>query len=153
MKLSEHFYIDEFLVSETAARRGIANQPADEVVARLRLLCQSVLEPLRVQLACPVVITSGYRSRELNLAVGGSLNSMHMQGRAADIVVPGMTALAVCEAAKRLNLPCAEIIHEFGRWSHLAAANPGEISKLQTKLLTAKLVAGKTLYSEGLRHV
>lgn len=153
MKLSEHFYLDEFLVSETAARRGIANQPADEVVARLRLLCQSVLEPLRVQLACPVVITSGYRSRELNLAVGGSLNSMHMQGRAADIVVPGMTALAVCEAAKRFNLPCAEIIHEFGRWSHLAAANPGEVSKLQTKLLTATLVAGKTLYSEGLRHV
>ncbi|TSA10851.1 MAG: peptidase M15A, partial [Comamonadaceae bacterium] len=68
MKLSEHFYLDEFLVSETAARRGIANQPADEVVARLRLLCQSVLEPLRAQLACPVVITSGYRSRELNLA-------------------------------------------------------------------------------------
>jgi hypothetical protein len=153
MKLSEHFYLDEFLVSETATRRGIANQPADEVVARLRLLCQSVLEPLRVQLACPVVITSGYRSRELNLAVGGSLRSLHIQGRAADIVVPGMTALAVCEAVKRLNLPCAEIIHEFGRWSHLAAANPGETSKLQTKLLTATLVAGKTLYSEGLRHV
>ena len=153
MKLSEHFYLDEFLVSETATRRGIANQPADEVVARLRLLCQSVLEPLRVQLACPVVITSGYRSRELNLAVGGSLRSLHIQGRAADIVVPGMTALAVCEAVKRLNLPCAEIIHEFGRWSHLAAANPGETSKLQPKLLTATLVAGKTLYSEGLRHV
>ena len=153
MKLSEHFYLDEFLVSETATRRGIANQPADEVVARLRLLCQSVLEPLRVQLACPVVITSGYRSRELNLAVSGSLRSLHIQGRAADIVVPGMTALAVCEAVKRLNLPCAEIIHEFGRWSHLAAANPGETSKLQTKLLTATLVAGKTLYSEGLRHV
>ena len=85
MKLSEHFYLDEFLVSETAARRAIANQPTDEVIGRLRLLCQSVLEPLRVQLGCPIVVTSGYRSRELNLAVGGSLNSMHMQGRAADI--------------------------------------------------------------------
>lgn len=108
---------------------------------------------MRVQLGCPIVVTSGYRSRELNLAVGGSVSSLHMQGRAADIVVPGMAALAVCEAAKRLNLPCAEIIHEFGRWAHLAAANSGEVSKLQTKLLTATLVSGKTLYSEGLRHV
>jgi|AntAceMinimDraft_12_1070368.scaffolds.fasta_scaffold01274_12 hypothetical protein len=149
MKLSEHFYLDEFLVSETAARRGIANQPSDAAILQLRALCQTVLEPLRAHLGSPIVVTSGYRSPELNRAVGGSLHSLHMQGRAADIVLPGMATLAVCEAVKRLKLPCAEIIHEYGRWAHLSLAQPGD----STKLLTATLVAGRTLYREGLRHV
>ena len=51
MQLSEHFELAEFLVSETAARRGIANEPTPEIIENLRRLCQSVLEPLRVKLA------------------------------------------------------------------------------------------------------
>ena len=94
MQLSEHFELAEFLVSETAARRGISNEPTPEVIENLRRLCQSVLEPLRVKLARPVVITSGYRSLALNRAVGGSPTSHHMQGRAADLIVPGMSPLA-----------------------------------------------------------
>ena len=72
MKLSEHFELVEFLVSETAARQGIANEPTPEVIDNLRRLCESVLEPLRVKIGRPVVITSGYRSPALNRAVGGS---------------------------------------------------------------------------------
>ena len=44
MQLSEHFELAEFLVSETAARRGIANEPTPEVIENLRRLCQSVLQ-------------------------------------------------------------------------------------------------------------
>lgn len=51
MQLSEHFERAELLVSETAARRGIANEPTPEIIENLRRLCQSVLEPLRVKLA------------------------------------------------------------------------------------------------------
>lgn len=54
MKLSEHFELAEFLVSETAARQGIANEPTREVIDNLRRLCESVLEPLRVKLGRPV---------------------------------------------------------------------------------------------------
>ncbi len=135
MQLSEHFDLAEFLVSETAARRGIANEPTPEIIDNLRRLCQLVLEPLRFKLARPVVITSGYRSRALNRAVGGSLTSHHMQGRAADLIVPGMTPLAVCPAANQSKLPCVQIIHEFGRWAHLSVA----ISNERTQLLAAKL--------------
>ena len=149
MQLSEHFELAEFLVSETAARRGITNEPTPEIIDNLRRLCQSVLEPLRVKLARPVVITSGYRSLALNRAVGGSPTSHHMQGRAADLIVPGITPLAVCQAASQLKLPCVQIIHEFGRWSHLSVA----ISNERTQLLTAKLAQGKTVYEPGLVYV
>ncbi len=149
MKLSEHFELAEFLVSETAARRGIANEPTPEVIENLRRLCQLVLQPLRIKLGRPVVITSGYRSPALNRAVGGSPTSHHMQGRAADIIAPGMTPLVVCQAAHQLRLPCAQIIHEFGRWTHLAVA----LSDERTQLLTAKLTQGKTVYEPGLVHV
>ena len=149
MKLSEHFELVEFLVSETAARRGIANEPTPEINENLRRLCQLVLEPLRVKLARPVVITSGYRSPALNRAIGGSPTSHHMQGRAADLIVPGITPLAVCQAASQLKLPCVQIIHEFGRWTHLSVA----ISNERTQLLTAKLKQGKTVYETGLVHV
>ena len=40
MQLSEHFELAEFLVSETAARRGISNEPTPEVIKNLRRLCQ-----------------------------------------------------------------------------------------------------------------
>lgn len=149
MKLSKHFELAEFLVSETAARQGIANEPTPEVLDNLRRLCESVLEPLRVKLGRPVVITSGYRSPALNRAVGGSPTSHHLQGRAADLIVPGMTPLVVCQAVHQLRLPCAQIIHEFGRWTHLAVA----VSEECTQLLTAKRILGKTVYEAGLVHV
>ena len=149
MQLSEHFELAEFLVSETAARRGIANEPTPEVIENLRRLCQSVLQPLRLHLKHPVVITSGYRSPALNRAVGGSKTSHRMQGRAADLIVPGLTPLAVCQTAQQMKLPCVQIIHEFGRWAHLAVALPNE----RTQLLTAKLAQGKTVYEPGLVHV
>lgn len=149
MQLSEHFELAEFLVSETAARRGIANEPTPEVIENLRRLCQQVLQPLRIKLARPVVITSGYRSPALNRAVGGSKTSHHMQGRAADLIVPGLSPLVVCQTAQQMKLPCVQIIHEFGRWAHLAVALPNE----RTQLLTAKLAQGKTVYEQGLVHV
>ena len=47
------------------------------------------------------------------------------------------------------QVPCVQIIHEFGRWAHLAVALPNE----RTQLLTAKLAQGKTVYEPGLVHV
>ena len=56
---------------------------------------------------------------------------------------------AVCQAAYQLKLPCVQIIHEFGQWTHLAVAFSNE----RTQLLTAKLNQGKTIYELGLVHV
>lgn len=49
-----------------------------------------VLQDVRNHFAVPVTITSGHRSRELNSKVGGSINSQHLFGRAADFKVRGI---------------------------------------------------------------
>ena len=68
---------------------SIDNTPDAEVIENLRNLCTKVLEPLREHLGQPVVITSGFRSKRLNEAVGGVKNSQHLRGEAADLMVEG----------------------------------------------------------------
>jgi len=69
MRLSEHLTLDELIASETASRHGLDNTPPSDVVDRLRLLCTTVLEPVRAHFG-PIHINSGYRSLEVNRRVG-----------------------------------------------------------------------------------
>lgn len=83
-KISQYFSMEEFIKSATADRLGIRNFPNDEVACNLKILAVNVLDPIR-ELACgPIKITSGYRCCELNYKVGGSPNSDHIYGQAAD---------------------------------------------------------------------
>ena len=86
--LTPHFKLSEFTKSSTATARKIDNTPSEQVISNLTLLCEQVLEPLRVHFNCPIIIGSGYRSPALNKAVGGVANSQHMTGEAADIHLP-----------------------------------------------------------------
>ena len=88
MRLTEHFDLDEFTVSQAASRHGLDNTPGIEASKALLRLCARVLEPLREALG-PVLISSGYRSPEVNAAVGGAHNSQHTKGEAADFRVAG----------------------------------------------------------------
>lgn len=85
MKLTEHFDLSEFTRSATADRLHIGNTIPEELIPNLRNLCEKVLEPLRRYANEPVIISSGYRCPELNRLVGGSINSQHLKGEAADI--------------------------------------------------------------------
>ena len=85
MRLTEHFDLAELTRSATAARKGIINVPSQTAVGNLRNLCQKVLEPLREHVGKPITVTSGYRSKELNKAVGGVENSQHLVGEAVDL--------------------------------------------------------------------
>lgn len=79
LRLTKHFCLSEFTRSATAIRYGINNQPSEQQVQRLQALCQQVLEPLRRRFGV-IRITSGYRSPELNVRVGGVPNSQHTLG-------------------------------------------------------------------------
>lgn len=57
----------------------------DAVRPALRMLCNTVLEPLRARWGGPIVIVSGYRTEEWNKRVGGAPKSQHVRGTAADI--------------------------------------------------------------------
>lgn len=93
IRLGEHFALSEFTRSETAARHNIDNSidPATEqgktVMCNLSCICQTILEPLRQHLGCPIIVSSGYRCAELNRLVGGAANSQHLTGEAVDIVL------------------------------------------------------------------
>jgi len=83
--LSRNFKLSEFIYSETALEKGIDNTPNEQVIENITLLVIKLLQPLRGLYGKPIVISSGYRSKELNRAVGGVYNSQHLIGQAADI--------------------------------------------------------------------
>ena len=88
ISLSPHFSLSEFTKSATARSHGIKNEPAPEHVENLKALCVHTLEPLREALGLPIIITSGYRTKQLNhLLVNHSVKSQHMNGQAADFYV------------------------------------------------------------------
>lgn len=88
MQLTPHFTLAELTASNTARQRGLDNTPPPELVPRL-VLTAEMLERIRSKLQAPIIVTSGYRGRQVNAAVGGVTSSDHTQGHAADIVAPG----------------------------------------------------------------
>jgi len=89
MKLSGHFSLNELTKSQTATRKGINNVPSPEHIDSLTSLCLQILEPTRRHFGKPMVITSGYRSADLCLAIGSNPNSQHAKGEAADFEMFG----------------------------------------------------------------
>lgn len=86
--LTPHFAVQEFTECATAQKYGIANEPPPEAVNNLRTLCEQTLEPLREAIGMPVVITSGYRCKELNDRISHhSHHSQHLNGQAADFYI------------------------------------------------------------------
>ena len=88
-----NFVLREFTRSDVAKARGIENTPDFEEVDHLKELVTDFVQPLRTAWGRPLVISSGYRCKELNTAVGGVYNSAHMRGYAADIQVVGDMSL------------------------------------------------------------
>lgn len=90
VKLSDNFYLSEFVKSQTAIRLGIDNWPQEpEVISNLVKLSINVLQPVRYHFEAPVYINSGYRCTKLNRMLGSRDTSQHTKGQAADIEIPG----------------------------------------------------------------
>ena len=87
--MTQHFTLKEMIYSKTAADLGIANYPDTVQLFHLFELAHS-LEFVREYFDNrKIVITSAYRSKALNRAVGGAKNSAHLNGYAADFFVIG----------------------------------------------------------------
>lgn len=91
MKLTENFSLSELTKSQTAERKGIDNTPSPEHQKNLKLLCESVLQPIRDHFGKVVTISSGYRSPELCTAIGSKITSQHAKGQAADFEIFGLS--------------------------------------------------------------
>jgi zinc D-Ala-D-Ala carboxypeptidase len=151
MKISEHLSLSEVTRSETAKRRGISNTPTAEHLENFKKLAENIFEPIREHFGVPIHISSGYRSKELNSAIGGSLSSQHCQGEAIDIDMDGspngITNKMVFDFIKD-NLTFDQLIYEFGNdsnpdWVHVSYESTG---KQRKQILKAIKSNGKTSY-------
>ena len=84
MKLSKNFTLPEIIHSNTAKRLGINNAPNKEHLKNMQVLVRDLIQPMRDDLG-PIRVTSGYRSKELNRAIGGSTRSQHSKAEALDL--------------------------------------------------------------------
>ena len=84
----KHFSISELTSSATALREGIDNRPSKCAYHLLHVLVDQLLDPIREAWGEPIVVSSGYRCKELNTLIGGVKNSHHILGCAADITAP-----------------------------------------------------------------
>jgi zinc D-Ala-D-Ala carboxypeptidase len=112
MQLSKNFYLSELTQSQTAARLGISNKPNTVQVANLKEVCVKILQPIRDHFSRPVVVSSGYRSPNLNSQIGGSKTSQHCFGRAVDFEIPSLPNRQVAKWIKD-NLDYDQLILEF----------------------------------------
>jgi len=83
MKLSTNFTLEEM----TATSSQLPNLPTEKEIAKLTLLVQHVLQPLRDKYGKPIHVNSGYRNQAVNKEIGGSVKpiSQHCKGEAADL--------------------------------------------------------------------
>lgn len=138
MKLSKHFSLAEFTKSQTAERRGINNTPTDADIERLRLLCENVLEKVRVYYDKPFAPSSGFRSAELCKAIGSKTTSQHAKGEAVDFEVPGIANIDVASWISE-NCDFDQLILEYYKpedpeagWIHVSYKSEGNRNEVLT---------------------
>lgn len=150
MKISEHLYLAEVIRSESAKRYGISNMPIEEHIANFKLLAENIFEPIRSHFRCPILISSGYRSKELNNKIGGSKTSQHCLGQAVDIDMDGTdygaTNADIFKYIKS-DLPFDQLIWEFGNdnnpdWVHVSYSD-----RHRKEILKATRINGKVKYT------
>jgi len=144
MKLSEHFGLAELCKTKT----GIENVPNEAQVENLKRVCRW-LERLRKRWNDlygegddPIVINSGFRSAEVNKAVGGVPTSNHLTGCAVDIRCVGIEqalryAAILLDISDLNNEDFDELLIEQRRsvvWIHFAVRPSGNRRRTSLEL-------------------
>ena len=111
MNLSRNFSLQELIKSDTAIRKGINNNPNAGQIEKLKELCENILQPVRDHFG-RVKVTSGFRSSELCVAIGSSVNSQHARAEAADFEVMGVDNAELADWIYK-NLSFDQLILEF----------------------------------------
>ena len=147
MQISEHFTLEELSFSETAARLGLNNTPGPIAVTNLGLVA-AVMEEIRTLLGDrPIPVHSGYRSPQVNKAVGGTTTSAHCLGLACDFVCTEFgTSYDVALAIQKSDIEYDQLILEYG-WVHIGLAQKGIVSRRES--LTKR--SPEAAYESGIR--
>lgn len=124
-----YFTLQEFVHSDKAIAMKIENIPTFQQVENLRKL-GLMLDKIRKRIGMRVDITSGFRCKKLNKAVGGSDRSQHLDGEAGDCVCADNrlffdTAKEMMESGE---IEVGQLIWEYGtkdcpEWVHISIPN------------------------------
>ena len=150
MKLSDNFSLLELTKSQTAERKGIDNTPSTEHQENLKLLCTSILQPIRDHFSRVVSVSSGYRSEALCLAIGSKTTSQHAKGEAADFEIFGLSNKELADWINE-NLDYDQLILEYWKesdpnsgWVHCSYSEGNN----RRQYLRAYKENGKTKYGQ-----
>lgn len=136
MKLSENFTLEELTASQTAARQGIDNTPPEGVINNLKRLAAALQEVRALLNHRAILVSSGYRSLELNQAIGGSATSDHCKGLAADFICPSYgSPNDIVRAIAASSLSFKQVIREFDKWVHLSIPEEGQEPRKQALII------------------
>ena len=129
---ASYFSIQELTASATALREGIDNRPNKCAYHLLHVLVQQLLDPIRKAWGEPIVVSSGYRCKQLNTLVGGAKYSHHMLGCAADIIAGNRADhrklfRLIVQMQQEGRIKFTQLIWEGdGRWIHISYV-PGDL--------------------------
>ena len=141
----KYFTLSELIQSNTARILGIANTPSEKDAKHLVELVDDFLDPLRIAWGKPIIVTSGFRCKALNTAIGGSKTSVHQIGYAVDIVPKrgdfDKFVEFVVNWVEENNVPFDQILIETNakgsRWLHIGLRNNKGEQRRQIKTLVA----------------
>lgn len=137
MQLTPHFSLAEL----TVTNQKIDNTPPKEVIEVLRTTAFYMEKVREILGNVAITINSGYRSPDVNRAVGGTSNSSHTYGYAVDFTAYGHTPLTISNILSKSNLKFDQLIYEK-TWVHISF-DP----RMRGNILTLK---GKGKYVKGI---
>jgi hypothetical protein len=131
MQISKYVSLKEATKSDYAIRKQINNIPDDGQLVAMKNVATNVFDKVREHFGKPIGISSFFRSKEINKAIGGSINSDHCNG-----------------CAIKSDLDFDQLIWEFGdsnepAWVHVSLRANGVNRK---QVLEAVKIGGKTHY-------
>ena len=132
-QLSEHFTLEELTITN---HREYDNTPNADQINNLQRVAELLEQVKKVLGGKPVMVNSGYRSPQVNLAVGSKPTSQHCLGCAADIRVPGMTPDEVVRAIRESEIQYDQLIREFDSWTHISVpSHAGDNPRRQSLII------------------
>lgn len=147
-KLSANFTFGE--LTKTTHKEFIQkniNQGGHPAIFRnLVSLCELVLQPIRDHFNSPVIITSGLRVFDLNRKIGGSENSQHLLGEAADFYIPNFNNETIFKEISSRDICCFGQLILEPSWIHISLPSVNK-EKYNQSLIVEK-VNGTNRYKE-----
>jgi hypothetical protein len=134
--LTKNFTLEELTHTD---HREFSNEPNELEKANLMRLAVFLEQVKTVLGGKPIMVNSGFRSKQVNDAVGSSDRSQHRVGCACDFRVPNMTPDEVVKLVIASGLEYDQVIREFDRWTHISVPNHPDDKPRRQALIIDKM--------------